>query len=125
MNRRAFLGWLAGTAAGVAAAPYLDVEKLLWVAGEKKIFIPAPKTLWTPVSLQRGDIFTIEGIYVVNPTTGMRLKYPQHFIITADVSAGDVPFGKIHPRLEDVAQTVRQGKIRPVLYGDSLGSWSV
>lgn len=40
MNRRAFLAWLGGTAAGVAAAHTLDLDKLLWVPGEKTIFLP-------------------------------------------------------------------------------------
>ena len=40
MNRRAFLAWLGGTAAGVAAAPYLDLDKLLWIPGEKTIILP-------------------------------------------------------------------------------------
>lgn len=41
MNRRKFLAWLGGTAAGVALAPILDIDKLLWIPGEKKIFVPA------------------------------------------------------------------------------------
>lgn len=36
MNRRGFLGGLAGLAAGMV----LDPEKLLWVKGAKTIFIP-------------------------------------------------------------------------------------
>jgi hypothetical protein len=37
MNRRGFLESLLG---GTVAAAQLDIEKLLWVPGEKKIFIP-------------------------------------------------------------------------------------
>jgi hypothetical protein len=40
MNRRKFLAWMTGTAAGVALAPTLDLERLLWVPGEKAIFLP-------------------------------------------------------------------------------------
>lgn len=42
MNRRKFLAWLGGTAAGITAATsgLIDVEKLLWTPGEKTIFIP-------------------------------------------------------------------------------------
>lgn len=40
MDRRRFLSWLTGTAAGVAIAPTLDVDRLLWVPGEKTIFLP-------------------------------------------------------------------------------------
>ncbi len=47
MNRRTFLAWLAGTAAGAAAAHTLDLEKLLWVPGQKNIFIPPPPTILT------------------------------------------------------------------------------
>lgn len=43
MNRRAFLSWLGGTAAGVALAPTLDLDKLLWIPGEKTIFLPSPR----------------------------------------------------------------------------------
>lgn len=38
MNRRDFLKYLLAT----PIAAELDVEKLLWVPGEKKIFIPEP-----------------------------------------------------------------------------------
>lgn len=42
MNRRSFLAWLGGTAAGVAAVASgtLDVDRLLWVPGEKTILLP-------------------------------------------------------------------------------------
>jgi hypothetical protein len=48
MNRRKFIQWLTGTAAGVAAAHTLDVDKLLWVPGEKSYGLPpilAPGTV--------------------------------------------------------------------------------
>lgn len=51
MNRRRFLSWLTGTAAGVALAPSLDVEKLLWTPGEKSIFLPLP----APPTVQQID----------------------------------------------------------------------
>ncbi len=48
MNRRHFLAWLGGTAAGVALAPTLDLDKLLWMPGEKTIFVfpPIAETDW-------------------------------------------------------------------------------
>lgn len=50
MNRRAFLGWLGGTAAGVAASHVLDLDRLLWVPGERTIFVPASRPLLTMIS---------------------------------------------------------------------------
>jgi len=41
MNRRAFLKFLASGAAGIAAYDTLDLDKLLWVKGERTIFIPS------------------------------------------------------------------------------------
>jgi len=90
MNRRAFLAWLGGAAAGVAAAPLLDLDKLLWTPGEKTIFIPPPPTLTTPVGLTKGDIFTIDGVFATNPITGRSTQVLQRFIITSDVNAGSV-----------------------------------
>ncbi len=46
MERRQFLKRFFAGAAGAAVAATLDVDKLLWVPGEKKIFIP-PVTGWT------------------------------------------------------------------------------
>lgn len=43
MNRRGFIQTLLGTASAIA----LDPEKLLWVPGEKTIFIPPPPKLIT------------------------------------------------------------------------------
>jgi hypothetical protein len=41
MNRRAFLARLGfGTVAAAAAASTFDLERLLWVPGEKTIFLP-------------------------------------------------------------------------------------
>ena len=48
MKRRTFLAWLTGTAAGVAAAATLDLDKLLWIPGEKTIFLPDPPPIASP-----------------------------------------------------------------------------
>lgn len=50
LNRRSFLKWLGGTAAGAAAAHVLDLDKLLWIPGEKTILIPAVE-IYRPVTL--------------------------------------------------------------------------
>lgn len=42
MDRRAFLRALGfGTVAAAAATSVFDIEKLLWVQGEKTIFVPS------------------------------------------------------------------------------------
>jgi hypothetical protein len=51
MNRRDFLSRFLQTAAGAAIVHTLDVDKLLWVAGERTIFLPPlvqANTLITP-----------------------------------------------------------------------------
>lgn len=44
MNRRDFLRGLLTVAAG-SVSGQLDIDRLLWVPGEKKIFIPSPKQI--------------------------------------------------------------------------------
>lgn len=41
IDRRGFLRSLLGGAVGLAIAPTLDLDKLLWVPGAKSIFLPA------------------------------------------------------------------------------------
>ena len=55
VNRRAFLAWLGGTAAGVAASQVWDVERMLWVPGKKAVFFPTPRQLKFYAS--RGNTF--------------------------------------------------------------------
>lgn len=42
MNRRGFLKALLSGTAGAVAAHTLDLDRLLWVPGEKTIFLPSP-----------------------------------------------------------------------------------
>lgn len=49
MNRRQFLAWLGGTAAGTAFAMTHDVERMLWLPGKTIIEVPG---LWTPGGFQ-------------------------------------------------------------------------
>jgi len=95
MNRRAFLATLATAAAGLA----LDPERLLWVPGAKTIFMPAEKpSLVSSCALKRGDVITLSGVFAVNPMTGEEQPYTQQFVITSDVSYGDVPVSLLCPR---------------------------
>lgn len=89
ITRRSFFGVLAAAAAATA----LDPERLLWVPGQRKIFIPAPARVIAASSLQVGDVITIAGRYAINPRTWERLEVGgvpllQQFVVTADIAAG-------------------------------------
>jgi len=57
MNRRGFLG-------AIAAALVADPERLLWVPGKKKIFIPPPpKTYWQSGVNHRVEFVTIPHLF--------------------------------------------------------------
>lgn len=79
MNRRGFLTALLSSAAAVA----IDPERLLWVPGRKLISIPAPASTLTmmPIGqrLNKGDIFSMAGVYQVNPK---RRDKQQFFTVT-------------------------------------------
>lgn len=92
VTRRALLSTFLA-ASGVSA---LDPERLLWVPGAKKIFIPAPK----PAHIWKvGDLLTIDGCYKVNPQSldrevanvnGKQIKFPQLFHVFQIKSNGDI-----------------------------------
>ena len=104
MNRRDFLTRLGfGTIGAAAAALTFDVEKLLWVAGEKTIFIPPAPVLSSNTALAAGDVFTIDGVFAVNPITMRPTTLLQRFVITDNVSSGVVNLLKVWPQpLTDV-----------------------
>lgn len=86
MDRRGFLrglGVIGGMAALSPLAPFAS-------------FCPAPK-LPSPVItadsfLKAGDVFTIEGVFAVNPATGRQSSALQRFIVThVNDSVGLVP----------------------------------
>lgn len=81
MNRRAFLQALGfGTVAAAAAATSVfDLEKLLWVPGEKTIVIPAVRAF--------------------DATTGISIRFIRHFDIQTarNLSSLDVLWG--HPEV--------------------------
>lgn len=143
MDRRSFLRALGfGTvAAAAAASSVLDIEKLLWVPGEKTIVVPLARTLG--VALTKGDIFTIEGVFAVNPFTLNPTEMLQQFVVTADVrsDAEFLPRSAMWPQLmthgpyTTVASSrptvkdyeafgVRAGQIRPLMIGKTVGSSS-
>lgn len=87
MDRRRFLALLS---AGVAGA-VLDPERALWVPGAKRIFLPAVQSVWIDATtlevwnqglLKAGDIFTIDGVYVPNPSDRVRLTLQEYVMVT-------------------------------------------
>jgi len=125
VNRRAFLGTLAAGLAGIA----LDPERLLWVPGQKRIFLPSPSpSLVTSTALTKGDVFTIAGVYAINPATGRTLTTLQNFVIIDDVSAGPVAVASVIPRPMDTGpyRNVNQfsgcNRVRPLYVGETIPS---
>ena len=69
MDRRRFLAWLGGTAAGVALAPTFDVERLLWVPGARTIFIPSARVFVTREWIDRETLRIQKQQLVFTPPT--------------------------------------------------------
>lgn len=121
LTRRSFLGAIGLAAAGLA----LDPDRALWVPGQKRIFLPAQSpSLWSATELNAGDIFTIDGMFAVNPKTYCETGFQQTFIITANVHSGRIDPSMICPRLvfEGPYQSVSgvltpNARIRPVMWG--------
>lgn len=125
MNRRNFLTLLAAGVAGAA----LDPDFLKWEPGARRYFdLHVPRVAW----LQRGDIFTVEGWFVINPGDLTRVMVPneaglyvpvlRQFVVTADVHHGDasVPFC---PHMEGFPRAVVPTRlVQPYLVGDTAGS---
>lgn len=92
-SRRQFLAWLGGTAAGVALAPGLDLERLLWVPGAKTISLPTLREVaavngWsTEVGvIKKGDVFTFAGVYVGGLALNLQRRMLQQFTVTEIVN---------------------------------------
>ena len=83
MERRAFLSALVAGLGG-AAAHTLDLDRLLWVPGRKRIFFPPAVPSWVPgVTLMRGEVFTMAGHYVMNPQ-GVSTGVLRQFVVIGD-----------------------------------------
>ncbi len=122
MNRRGFIGTLAG----FAAACMLDPERALWKPGAKTISIPKPviPATWGSMRIEFnvGDEITIEGRYRVNPITRLPMKDLQRFVIIQTVAAQSrvdclpvfphiIPAGQYQNTAEDKA-ALNAGAIR-------------
>ncbi len=77
MNRRSFFATLAGMAAAAQ-----DPERLLWVPGRKKIFIPATRAEPDIYHFTGNGVVTFAGIYEYDRATGLHLPAPQTFTVS-------------------------------------------
>lgn len=118
MNRRRFLQQLLAGAAGAAIAATVDVDKLLWTAGEKTHVLPPPEG-WiradSGLLLQRGDVITIEGRFALHPQTWKELPFLQQFVVTEDATqnADGVSVLNIWPAIPDGTPFPRTRTVRP------------
>lgn len=64
MDRRSFLRALLTGAAGAIAAHELDLDRLLWVPGERTFFLPSPSPDLN-TSLLTTDIITREALRIL------------------------------------------------------------
>lgn len=74
MNRRGFLSFLGAAITGAT----LDPERLLWRPGAKVISIASPSVaepqhFIAGRDMEIGEVFTIAGIYAVNPLTSLQV----------------------------------------------------
>ena len=111
MDRRTFLRRLGyGTVSAAAAASgAVDLERLLWMPDERRIFLPPPIAPLRE-ALRRGDMFWIDGLHPVNPLTGRVVDgVMKAFVVTQDIPAGHLlRLDAIHP------QPIRDGAWRNV-----------
>lgn len=119
MRRRAFLATLAAA----ATCAVLDPEKLLWVPGRTSYFdlgaTSLPTDGWTGgLGLKPGDIFTIAGVYDVNPRgDGLRL---QEFVVIGGVDDRTVHVERFIPAIEPpILDPRRVGKP----YAKPIATW--
>lgn len=95
LNRRRFLGMMGASVAAALIIPAQTVE------GVTMTPVGTPVVDTVGYALARGDIFTIEGVYAINPATYAAIPRLQQFVVTADVSADEalVPIAAIYPRI--------------------------
>lgn len=127
MDRRAFLRRFGLGAAAAAAAMALDPEMALWVPGQTRIFLPAPKPTIVFPELRRGDIITIDGVFAVNPQTGKETEWLQQFVVIGERKDQEDPIGtvtlvpEIWPPIVNRNRRKDMRGMRPLNLGDRVG----
>ncbi len=92
IGRRGFLQSIGALVLGAAIAVKAEAFEPL-----AQMFSDGIKTT---TDLMRGDLFTIEGVYAVNPMTYATTKMLQKFVVTADVTSGEyLDEDVIYPRI--------------------------
>lgn len=79
LNRRGFIGLLAGA----AIAPFLPAVTLNGQPWPEPADLSKPA--FTSEFLRKGDVFTIQGRYALHPVTGKPTAHLQQFVVTSVV----------------------------------------
>jgi hypothetical protein len=75
-----------GTAAGTPLVK--GTQSTTWAASKDTGTMSLDTDGWdTVTTLKAGDVFTIDGVYAVNPVTKATLPHKQQFVVTSDVTA--------------------------------------
>ena len=118
LTRRGFLSLFGSMTAAAVALPLVDLDKLLWVPGAKRIFVPAGHTFMTTdlmmkealrtlennltfaksinreydlaYALKAGDVITIDGKFAFDPRTRKPTKRLRRFVVTDTTTSGIV-----------------------------------
>lgn len=69
-------------------------QNVTWANAKDTEAVPATQTLLTKghdssTTIKAGDVFTISGVYAVNPVTKATLAFLQQFVVKADVTANE------------------------------------
>jgi len=106
MNRRHFLSLLGAS----AAAMVLDPELLLWKPRAKTIFLPPATSFASSLEpvLRKGDIITIDGHYMINPSDFLDPWKLQEWVVT-DVCGASCD---IRPHAPKLVQRIKAAKLK-------------
>lgn len=75
-----------GTATGTPLVK--GTQSTTWAASKDSGTMSLDTDGWTTITtLKKGDVFTIDGVFAVNPVTKATLPHKQQFVVTADVTA--------------------------------------
>jgi hypothetical protein len=122
---------LLGTLFGAASSAVLDPERALWQPGAKTISIPAPVVL-KPIGFTVGDVFTIDGVYSINPITRSSTGMLRQFVVTQSGLHATLSGMEFHPSIQVNGQYAnslverRRGPMRPnpIMMGKTIGSFT-
>jgi hypothetical protein len=96
LNRRAFLGLAASATAGALASAAFDPERLLWVPGQRTLFLPPERTLVQAKTLQEAL------------SKGLTAVFPGGDRLQVRLGPGAVYWGRFPVRMHPPAPTLAE-----------------